>query len=490
MQRAEYSPDLDLDLDFRKLHEAVFPADVREGENVRAAYRRDGDTEYKKAQVWRISPLGIEILVPKETGVIQGERIDLSLLIGGQRSVFTGLVVENEIPHEDLVRVGVRFLQTSTLPRPASDRRKSTRWNCSGQYHPTAVSINPVKFNDYLYFKIRDISSDGMQLLTSLRNKFIVPGMSFELQASFPSIGQTQIPVSVTRIGFTLDNGKDYLSIGVTFQGLEKSSRSILAQYLLQFAENTTLESLRESNFLPKSVSNAVNYSFVSTESEYKDVLALRLSAYQAAGKVNQSASTDSFADLFDARSRIITGWLDDKLISTARVTFAEQGQKFEIERNIDWPREFPSRENTVEVSKTCTHPDFRGSDLFLSLVREIAIVSIQSRRDWVVIGSTPNLVRVYKSIGLEDSGLTYDHSEYNNLTHNIMLGHLPSMMKGASMGPIEWNVVWKDTFQFLDRSNAIHLDGLSAARLYIYRLMAPLSWLATARAKRPRSNR
>ncbi|MEM7216832.1 MAG: PilZ domain-containing protein [Pseudomonadota bacterium] len=492
MQQVEFESDsyANLDLDFRKLHETVFPADVRDGDNVHAMYRLVGETEFSKAKIWRISPLGIEILVRRNDGIAKGDSVDLTLLIGGQRTNFKGLIVEDDLPHDDHVRIGVRFVQKSTASNNATEKRKSTRWNCSGQYHPTAVSVNPVKFNDYLYFKIRDISPEGMQLLTSLRNKFIVPGMSFELQASFPSIGQTQIPVSVSRIGFTLDNGKDYLSIGVSFQSLEKSSRSIIAQYLLQFAEGVSLKKLREGNFLPKSVGSAVNYSFVSSDSTYKEVLNLRLAAYKKAGKIEQDITADKLSDLFDARSRILTGTIDGKLVSTARVTFAEQGQKFEIEKVVDWPADFPSRETTVEVSKACTHPSFRGSDLFLSLVREIAIVCIQSRRDWVIIGSTPELLKTYKSIGFSDTGVRYEHPDYQNMIHHVLIGNLPSMMKGVSVGPIEWNVIWKDTYQFLDRSNILRFDGLSAARIYVYRMLSPLAWIASNRSRKPRTER
>jgi len=476
------------DIDFRQLHEAVFPADVREGENLKASFRVSSDSsrDYISARVWRLSPVGVELLVDKQAVPQKTDLVDLTLVIGGQRTLFEGVVVEVLAEQDEKVRLGVR-LSKLTTSEYSSERRRASRWDCSGQYHPTAVAQNPVKFNDYLYFKVKDISVTGLQLITSLRNKFIVPGMRFNLQASLPMIGQVEFGIEITRIGFTLDNGKDYLTIGSNFTNISQSSKNIIGQYLLQFGQNVSLQELKDNNFHPKSIASAIEYSFVKSDEDYRAVLQLRLEAYSSAGKTNESTTKEDMADIFDSRSRILIGKLNGEIVASTRLTYAELNEKLELDSDLAWHSDFPRREEVVEVSKTCTSPRYRGADVLISLFHQVAIASVQSKRHWIIIGATPDILSMYTRIGLRDTGIEYTHKKYNDLPHKVLLGHTPSVMKGIGVGPIYWHAVWKDVAKHLSDNDYIPLDGMSMARISTYKLLAPISWLAQNRKRRPR---
>lgn len=476
------------DIDFRQLHEAVFPADVREGENLKASFKLShaASSEYVAARVWRLSPVGVELIVERDLAPKKTEQVDLTLVIGGQRTLFEGVVVEIETNKEHQARIGIRLSKLSTAEY-TSDRRRASRWDCSGQYHPTAVAQNPVKFNDYLYFKIKDISVTGLQLITSLRNKFVVPGMRFNLQASLPMIGQVEFGIEVTRIGFTLDNGKDYLTVGSNFTNISQSSRNIVGQYLLQFGKDVSLNELKENSFYPRSVASAVEYSYLKTDEDYQAVLALRLEAYSAAGKINESATAEDMADIFDSRSRILIGKLNGEVIATTRLTFAELDEKLELDKDLSWNSDFPRREEVVEVSRTCTSPKFRGADVLLSLFHQVAIASIQSKRHWIIIGATLDILSIYTNIGFRDTDVSYNHKVYKDLPHKVLLGHTPSVMKGLGVGPIYWHAVWKDVAKHLSDHDYVPLDGMAVARLTAYKLLTPISWFAQRRRNNPR---
>ena len=470
MQQTKHQESDQTDIDFAKLHQSVFPADVRDGENLKASFRESGSTSgsYIESRVWRLSPVGIELLVEPEAAPTKSTKLDMILVIGGQRSKFEGVVVDCFSSHQDLLRVGVRLCRLTT-PHEGEDRRRSARWVCSSQYHPTAVAQNPAKFNDYLYFKIKDISANGLQLVTSLRNKFILPGMSFDLQMSLPMVGQVAMRTSVERIGFTFENAKDYLVVGASFGSLDRATKSVIGQYILQFCENTSLEDLVSAGFVPESVARAVTYAFVRSESDYQQVLNLRETSYKLAGKSSAELETKDFADVFDSRSRILLARYRNQVVATARLTFAELGEKLEIERDTIWRENFPRRENCVEVSRTCTSPDYRGSDLLFSLFHQIAITTVQAGRRWIVIGASEKESSLYQRIGFTSTGVHYRHTAYGGLKHQVMLGDTPSVMKGIGVGPIAWHAIWKDVSGYLLDNKLIEMDGLSShASLHI----------------------
>lgn len=479
-------------IDFQRLHEAVFPADVREGEGLKARFKlaNSDNGKYEEARIWRISPVGVELVVQKNHEFSKGELIDLILVVGGQRSNFQGSVVECSAEFdENNVRMGIR-LSPIEDKRDGRERRQESRWTCSGQYHPTAVAQNPAKFNDYLYFKISDISVSGMQLVSSLRNKFLLPGMTLELQMSLPMVGQISLTVTIARVGFALNNGKDYLVIGATFTNVSQAAKNAIGQYLLQFATDVDLELLRQHSFYPNSVANAISFSFLRTEEEYAEVLELRHKAYKHANKVPDTSTPSDMADMFDTRSRIIIARHHGRVVASTRMTFAEMDQKFELENEVGWLNEFPRREEAVELSKLCTDPDYRGGDLLLAVIRQVALTSLQSGRTWVILGSTRSMKGLYEQIGLKQTSAVYNHEQYNNIEHVIMQGFVPSFLKGEGVGVIHWNVVWKGLSDYLSENQAIQMDGLSIARLTIYRLCAPLAWLANSRTRKPKKLR
>ena len=85
------------DLDFTRIHEIINPADVRERDRVLARLRkRDRDqSAYTSLRVWKMSPLGVELVHPSEGEVFsKGTPIDLEIIVSGQRMYFEGLIVD------------------------------------------------------------------------------------------------------------------------------------------------------------------------------------------------------------------------------------------------------------------------------------------------------------------------------------------------------------------------------------------------------------
>ena len=73
------------DESFKDIHDIIFPADVRATDLITARLRRrDYDTEFQVVRVWKLSPLGVELIPGDETEYKKRDGVDLesSQLLG------------------------------------------------------------------------------------------------------------------------------------------------------------------------------------------------------------------------------------------------------------------------------------------------------------------------------------------------------------------------------------------------------------------------
>jgi len=478
--------------EFQELHDIIFPADIRVTDAVRALVRKTASGQpFQDVRVWRMSPLGVELLPDKVSQFAKGELLDLQLIVGNQSTNFEGLVVA--VAPEDNERnvLGVRLSKKHTdTPQRESSRRRGSRWICSSQFDPICMAANPLQFNDFLYFKIRDISKSGIKALTSLRNKFIVPGMELQAQISFPLTSQVSLPLRVARVNLTAEHGKDYLEIGLEFLDLSRHQREVIGQYLIQFSDAQSLRAIRDEGFFPTSLTKGIDYQFAKTADEFKEVLELRLLANRVSEKIPDHYTAEDMADIYDMRSRIVVGRYRGQVVATMRLTFNELGQKLEHEQYLELPPDFPRSEQILEIARAATHPDFRANDLWTTLMQHAAIAAIQAKRPWVLMSTTAELRQMYLRLGCKDTGLRYRHPLYPDKEQIVMHINLRDVVVGQSVGPIYWNVVWKSVGTYLAQLDSTIAADLTSARVRFYSLLSPLAQLLRYFSSRPRKQR
>ena len=256
-------PSRDFDFDFSGIHEIVAPADVRINDKIVARIRARSihGSEYKSIRVWRLSPLGVELIGGEGFSFRGGEPIDLEIVVRGQRSSFEGLVVDVVQESPDLQLIGIRLSKRVSRGESVGEKRRSPRWLCSNEFFPTCVGPSPGRFNDYIYFQIRDVSSEGLQLTCSLRNKYLIPDVRLTLTASFPMIGETVLSLKIIRVGISSESGKDHLVVGTEFLSLGSHAKRTLGQYLVQFSNLETLDELRDQGLVAESISRVIETS-------------------------------------------------------------------------------------------------------------------------------------------------------------------------------------------------------------------------------------
>lgn len=478
--------------DFASVHDAVDPIDVREAGRVLARIRKGGsEGAFEPIRVWRLSPLGVELVADSLSDSFnKGQVIDLELVVSGQRTVFEGLVVDLIQNNELVTILGVRLAKKVPDAIPGVERRTVDRWLCSDDFLPTCVAPTPGRFDDYMYFQVRDISADGLQLSCSLRNKFLIPGMRLALTAVFPMAQVIQLDVEVVRVGISNFGGRDRLVIGTRFRSITEQARTILGQYILQFSNVETLENLRKQGLAPRSLAAGIDFYNVRTEEDYRAVLELRYIAHAADGNVREGMTPEDLADINDARSRIIIGKYKGRVVATSRIVFSSIDEPLEHEAHVEWPKTLPRRDQIIESSRTAIHPDFRKNDLLSALFRFVYLTCTSADRPWVVMSCLDHMVPYYRKIGFRPTGLRHTEPQWKDDRYlNIMMANIHELASGKGVNPFYWNIVWRDVALYFSAQGSVDITGIDKVRLMAYKSLAPVTGavLQLMRLTRPR---
>jgi predicted GNAT family N-acyltransferase len=477
------------------VHGAVLPADVRPGDPIAAQVSMPGGSERQlPTRVWRISPLGVELVRPRELPrPLLGTPLDLSLRIGASVSDFRALplvATGSERGHDLLA-----FSWGQRPPRePARAPRAASRWVCEPGYVPTGIAPSAVRFEDFVYFRVVDVSWDGMQLETSLRNKFLVPGVELRTTCTFPTQGQLHLDLRVVHARVVERGSKKVLAVGVTYAPRGAGGREVIGRYLLQFAAGATVQELRAHGFPLRSSSQAIDFGSLQTDEEYGEVLRLRRLAYVHARKVSADAKDVDMADAFDARSRILVAKHRGQVVGTARLMFPEsEADRLNHEDFLELPPGVPPRTELVEVFKTCTHPGYRGSDLFYALLQHVALVIVQSGRRYALMSATDSLAPIYRRFGFRHTGAAYEHPGMR-MRHHLMLLDVARVIEGVGVSPLYWNLMrgW-EVWRFGSKCGVVATDPWTITRVHLWRMLRPAAHLVRMvyerrlRSRRPR---
>jgi hypothetical protein len=472
--------EIDAQPDAELIRQRILTLDTRVTGETRAHIRHEQTAEDAavEAEVVRTTAIGVELTVssdPMARSFVRGSRVVVELQGREVPSTFIGSVVSRSESRSGQVLLAVRIHTRSALSAASDERRKEVRWNCSSDYYPTGVASNPSKYNDFIYFRVLDVSKSGLRLLTSMRNKFIARDMMLDSIISLPMVSQITAKLKVGNVSITNDNGKDHLAVGVEFVDLTPAKFKIIVQYLAQFGDESSLRSMRDEGVLPATVADSIEFSFVRSSEDYEQVLELRRMAYSAEDKVPPETPAEEMSDLFDSRSRIVLCKLRGRVVASARLTFHEQSDLLEHEEYVAWSPDLPRRDESVEVTRACTHPEYRAARLFFPLLSFIVMTALEARRTWVITSSTTDLLEVYERVGMTRLGTTYANPMLNNATHHLLIGNMIDAVLGRSVGPVIWNMVWRRASEFAIGSLDLPVDPASRVRLFIYRLITPV---------------
>jgi predicted GNAT family N-acyltransferase len=470
----------------RSVHAPSNGSDVYAGQEFKAQLRIAGaDREYSSLlPIYRLSPLGAEIDVGSILGkeefaaLGRGAEVDVKIHIAKQVCEFFGLLVSEVHGESNKQLFGVRWCESVRRQTVALERRSTPRWLCGEEFLPTGIAPNPARFNDFIYFKALDLSKDGMQICTSLRNKLLIPGMVLNASVSFPLVGQITVPLKIINARTRTVGGKDELVLGAKVLSKEKIVTETIGQYILQFGPQVTPQDLKQHGLAVKSVETSLEFGFVKTADDYREVLSLRKLAYSKVGKTSEDMSELAMGDLFDSKARIVVGRHQGKVVGSLRLMFHSPDETHEYDRFVKFPANFPKREDIVVCSRVCTHPNYRGFDLVYGLIRQLVLTALQSQRRYILGGSSEQLLPLYQKLGFEPTGLNFEHGDLNKVKEQVILGDVISILSGKTTSIDAWNYVYKDLSDYVSNYHDVEFDPLMNFRLMVYKGLGPVARL------------
>ena len=458
------------------------PADVYVNDPILAKIRLcEPDQIFIDAKVQSISPLSLEVVVDAERltlGAINCE-IDVQLIVADQKLALRTTVAGRSATVAGQVRLVLGFnsvLQVHPEVGEATSNKLSAEvttphlWDCSAEFFPTALALNPARYNDYIYFKVLAVSAHGLRLMCSHRNKMLLPGLRLKLQMSLPMIGEVCLDVQVEHVSVHVDQRKRGFDVVVKVLSLESYAREMIAQYLIQFGRVDSLDALRAGGLNPPSVARGVDFYFLRSKQDHADVLNLRLMAHRQFGNFqNTDVRPEDLDDEADESARILIGKHKGRAVASARFRFAQKDQPLIMQAHIHCANELPPREQIVEVSRACTDPEYRRGNLFANVVHQLFVSAIPAGRHFVLLVSLPNLLEFYKSIGCKELGLT-QYDEFWNGEQHLMLMNSVHVCLGRDVGPVFWNLMFREPYEYLMERGAIYPSTLDRLRLLVYR--------------------
>ena len=472
------------------VHSPFWPQDVRRGEGISAVFypnqivrdgnKSEGRSAGIKVNVWRISPLGCEFMIEGEhIDVPVGRQISLSMKMNNQSFDFDGLLIAERRELRNSQMIAVRW---ATLKKVDGNQqgRVTQRWTTSAAFLPTGMVANPIMFNDFVLYRVLDLSARGMRIVTSMRNKFILPKMMLEGSILLPTVGNAHVRFKVAWTEVTSEEGKDLLTCGVEFVDPSNEMQTLVGQYLFQFSEHATTTELLKAGLPVKSAAAGITIDYVRNEADYIEVLKLRARSYTWVTDGDESQHL-VMADEFDARSRIIIARRNGKAVGSFRLVFHNVDDQLEQQKHATLPEDFPRNDELLEITRICTDPSYRGTDLFYVVAKHSLIGVLQAGRRWGVSACTDNLWPLYQKMGFRKVGVTYEIPGHGVKVHTILCD-IPAIIRGIGINPIVWNLLGADIVPYITNSNLLTLTTTDKLRMACLRLLRPVARLLAKR--------
>ncbi|RYF21128.1 MAG: GNAT family N-acetyltransferase [Oxalobacteraceae bacterium] len=465
-------------------HGTVVPLNLREGDGATAEMLLQEDGPRIRADVWRLSPMGVELRFDEGQPVpAPGEVAEMFLTFGNMRVSVKAVNVGRKAVVGRGELIGMRFCTSDVGDADITEKRSRRRLFASALYPPTGVVRNSLAFNDVVYFRLRDASSEGFSFVTSMRNKCFVPSSRWECSLSFPASEKGLCAGFEVQYAREFDvDGKAELLIGVQLTQGVKAWRELCGQYLLTFgadedncAPSTSL--LREQGFILRGSSSRFSFDFVRSRKDYMGVIDLRERAYKETMANSEVAHEFEWGDVFDARSRILVARHRGRAVASCRLIFPEANDALEHESYCSLPTGLPPKDKLIECSRVCTDPEYRASDLLGAMFQFLVLTAATSGRLAILGNCHTRLLSVYRQVGNIPLGSAYTYVHPNDQsTHHLLLADVLDGISGGPISPLAWAKIAGPILPLIRRSEVLRrLSPFQKLRLRCLMLAKPL---------------
>ena len=323
-------------------------------------------------------------------------------------------------------------------------------------------------------FKVLSLSNESFILQIDKSDQYVLPGMKLDLKFFLSTLDYKEIPSTTVTICYVQQGPNGSLIAGCNVQKLDQNLSLNLSNYLLQFLDVSPNEA-RDAGFNVSKIADVFSFKYVETHADYVDVLKLRFEAYLNAGKVDKSKSPVDMTAPLDSKSRILIVKHQGKIVASAAYAFPnEESERLDTERPFEngYPVSMPCKRDMIEISRLCTHIDYRKGDLLHRIFEHTYKIFATSGRKFIVTSCDNNLWLLYKKLGFNKTGASYAHPYLNGLEHHLILGPLDYPQKIKNINWIEWSHLFSRITSDLESKGLLKNSFLIKTKISIANLM------------------
>jgi predicted GNAT family N-acyltransferase len=297
-------------------------------------------------------------------------------------------------------RVGVALLQETE-----SVQGNFARLRFSADSRPVVSLKHPFLPATFVQGEIFELWRDGFQFLPlDERADALIPGLVVQVRIRMKRGEDQEIKIRIQKV--TIVEGKkqiECLHMSSSSEDDENLARTILIN-----DQSTRVPDLWRAGFKLKDVKDILEYQVVSSEHEFRRILQLR--RMSLAPHLQLQTGTDALVqDPWDSQSEHLYLTLGSHLVAALRLTF-NLGNREQIEHKEALER-LPQHlwdQGFVEVSRVCTHPEYRGSHLLDAVFHHLQAVCKQSQHRYVVVSCQDSMLDMYQRFGAKPLGIRF----------------------------------------------------------------------------------
>jgi hypothetical protein len=341
---------------------------------------------------------------------------------------------------ELVMHVGIMLRASSSLPEISEQRRQRERFLIPLANSLGITSHDPLHRNQQLQFDLMNFSSDGMMLRARLQKSFVFKNRVLLLHFQFPSQGSFFQMVEIRYLVPELDH--IHFHVGVRFFEPNPQFLSALGEYALLQNQTLSFRHLSSQGF-PISLSGLpFDVGPTRDPEDLRQIIQLRRLAYGEAGTLGYRLDDplEKFTDSYDAYARHYVAKLGNRVVACGRCVFVGRDvQKSEFLPHVPHYPNWLVGKNLVEVSRMCTHPDFRRGPLLMRLSSEMVRGAWLAGAEHMVTVARESMLPTYETFGMKRYG---DWFPFRGNTMMFLHASPQDMISGKSVGLLPWILI------------------------------------------------
>ena len=444
------------------------------GEGIKVYLKDDEEIRSIHGEITDLSPWGVNVFIIDQklsTYPKKGDTVRIHYSTKEKKNCYSRgrviYIVEKTIEDIKYLRYGIEFINEYAINNLGNENKKF--YEIPDLFGPHCWCEDPFFFQEKLVFKIKNIHSQGMTLITSARNKTLIPNLEIQLKVSIPTCDEFLVNVKVVQTQFSnKGNEKDRYIVDVEFENQNSKFLQVMVEYILFCGVEVTPKELRKDNLPVDIIENSLTYFYAKEPQDMEKVIQLRKSSlfeevpkdaptFTQVGDTLVENPDANFKDNYDSYSRQVLCKVGKRPVACIRIIFNNKDKnKSEIISYIDSMPEWLWSKKYVEISRFAWDKDYRESDVFINMIRHVVRIVIESGNTHILTSSPEALKQLYLKVGFQPINITWkqDVSESKSKESPLLLDAKGILTGEVIIEKFVWNKVYSRISKYLGLSN------------------------------------